>query len=362
MRQAYYYRAHHPGQAYIKKSVRKAAARVFEDLQPEQLQELIGRDIAHAPLTFGELCHLYSAHHLKSRPSRRDFESMYRQYWQPWANRFPATITRKEIRLWHLALEQTPGRANKGATCLKAVYNWGIRMEPLTCANPVTGLIRYRHVSRERFLDVQEVQRFIDGLSQLSAKPRAYLLLLLLTGCRMGEALQMRWADIDMRTRLWRKPRTKNGSSHAVPLPLQVMEVLSSLPRLSEWVFPGADGQHWSPCSARGIWEVFRQRWGMPDVRLHDLRRTAASYLAIAGENLPTIQSMLNHHSLTPTSIYARLNTKAVDRALQAQADRLYGLVTPSGKDPRLDQEPALLIEAAPALAVAIQPSHEWPG
>jgi integrase len=65
----------------------------------------------------------------------------------------------------------------------------------------------------------------------------------------------------------------------------------------------------------------------MDDVRLHDLRRTCASYLAMSGENLPTIQSVLNHKSLEPTSIYARLNTKATDRALQTQADRLCSLV-----------------------------------
>ena len=80
----------------------------------------------------------------------------------------------------------------------------------------------------------------------------------------------------------------------------------------------------------------------MGDVCLHDLRRTCASYLAIQGENLPVIQSVLNHRSLAPTSIYARLNTMATDRALQAQADRFcrvvlnFGLieqVTPSGGD-----------------------------
>ena len=65
----------------------------------------------------------------------------------------------------------------------------------------------------------------------------------------------------------------------------------------------------------------------MQDVTIHDLRRTCASFLAIEGENLPVIQHVLNHRSLAHTSIYARLNTKAVDRALQAQADRLCGLV-----------------------------------
>jgi site-specific recombinase XerD len=56
-------------------------------------------------------------------------------------------------------------------------------------------------------------------------------------------------------------------------------------------------------------------------------RHTCASYLAISGENLPTIQNVLNHSNLARIAIYARLNTKAIDRALQAQADRLGRLV-----------------------------------
>jgi integrase len=108
-----------------------------------------------------------------------------------------------------------------------------------------------------------------------------------------------------------------------VPLPVQVVETLTRLPRTSEWVFPGINGQPWSLGSIQKVWQLVRRRWNLQDVTLHDLRRTCASYLAISGENLPTIQNVLNHSSLAHTSIYARLNTKAVDRALQAQADRL---------------------------------------
>lgn len=335
VRQAYYYRAHQPGQTYIKKSVVKTSPHVFEDLQPEQLQALIGRDITSAPVTFKELCHLYASHHLNTRSSREGFDRMYRQWWQPWAHRLAHTITRKEIRMWHLALEHTPAHANHGATYLRALYNWGIRMELLSCANPVIGLMKYRQYARERFLDAQEAHRFMDGLFQLPLKPRAFFLLLLLTGCRMGEGLRLRWADVDASTRLWRKGRTKNGSSHVVPLPFQVMDALSALPRTCEWVFPGKNGNHWSRASVDNVWQLVRQQWNLGDVRIHDLRRTCASYLAISGENLPTIQNVLNHRSLTPTSIYARLNTKAMDRALQAQADRFSSLraVSQEGTD-----------------------------
>jgi integrase len=155
----------------------------------------------------------------------------------------------------------------------------------------------------------------------------------------MGEALQMRWADVDATSRLWRKPKTKNGTSHLVPLPLQVMRTIGSLPKTSDWVFTGQHGKPWSEASALKIWGLVRSRWNLDDVRLHDLRRTCASYLAMSGENLPTIQSVLNHKSLAPTSIYARLNTKATDRALQTQADRLCSLVSAVEVLPALTQK-----------------------
>jgi integrase len=133
----------------------------------------------------------------------------------------------------------------------------------------------------------------------------------------------MRWADVEWSTRLWKKPRTKTGTSHFVPLPVQAVEALARLPRQSAWVFDNGQGQPWSRPNVQKLWDKIRRQWQMDDVRIHDLRRTCASYLAIEGENLPTIQRVLNHTSLAHTSIYARLNTKAVDRALQTQADRL---------------------------------------
>lgn len=326
-RQAYYYRAHQPGQSFLKKPVAKATPVAFDDLHPEQLQTLIGRDTTESPLTFKELCHVYAAHHLNSRPSRLNFDRHYRQFWQQWADRLADSLIHKEVKLWYLSLSRTPGHANKAATFLKALYNWGIRMDLVSCPNPVLGLLRYRSVTRERFLTVGELHRFMLGLPHLSLKLRTFLLVLLLTGCRHGEARQMRWADVEMSTRLWRKPRTKNGTSHYVPLPVQVIELLQRLPHTSEWVFPGTLERPWSAAAAQKEWGKIRRLWNLDDVTLHDLRRTAASYLAISGENLPTIQNVLNHRSLTPTAIYARLNTKAVDRALQAQADRFCAIV-----------------------------------
>ena len=383
VRMAYQYRAWQPGQApRPRPAVRPSGGPVFEDLTAETLQAMLGRDCTTEPLTFQEISHLYAAHHLGKRVGRQNFERMYRTFWQHWESRPANSVTRKEVRLWHAGLGQTPSHANHAVTYLKALYNWATRMELVTCPNPAWGHVRFREYSRERFLSMEELQRFMDGLAHLPDKPRAYLVLLIFTGCRMGEARQMRWADLDPISRLWRKPRTKNGSSHVVPLPLQVMEAIRVLPKISQWVFPGVHGAPWSEASAHKMWSLVRSRWNMDDVRLHDLRRTCASYLAIQGENLPVIQSVLNHRSLAPTSIYARLNTKATDRALQAQADRFCSVRPHSGlieqnppaalgivrlalddqAERKLGPMPPAVVPIIPVVATRETQLSEWPG
>jgi integrase len=94
-------------------------------------------------------------------------------------------------------------------------------------------------------------------------------------------------------------------------------------------VFPGEKGHPWSTASIEKLWGRVRRQWNLEEVKLHDLRRSCASYLAMAGENLFTVQAVLNNASLQHTSIYARLNTKAVDRALQRQADRFFDIEGP---------------------------------
>ena len=291
-----------------------------------EIQAVLQRDRAVQPVRFGELARLYATQHLAQRPSRKNFDRLYRQYWRAWADVPASAIQRKTVVVWFMGLRDTPAHANKALTFLRRLYNWGQQFELVDCPNPTKHIPLYRQQSRERFLTQEEIQRLMQRLAFVPAKVRAFLLILMLTGCRCGEARTMRWTDLDRDARLWRKPHTKNGRSHMVPMPVQLIDSLDVLPRESEWIFPGSGGQPWSKATIDQAWYLLRRRLGLADVRLHDLRRTVASQLAISGANLPIIQSVLNHKSLGPTSVYARLNVQAVDRALQAQADRFTAL------------------------------------
>ena len=77
----------------------------------------------------------------------------------------------------------------------------------------------------------------------------------------------------------------------------------------------------------RYLWERLRRKMGLPDVRIHDLRRTASSWLSIHGSNIQVIPGMLNHKSLTSTQIYACLSVEPVRQALNDQCERMLGPV-----------------------------------
>jgi len=89
----------------------------------------------------------------------------------------------------------------------------------------------------------------------------------------------------------------------------------------SEWGIP------WEGTAIEHAWQKIRRRVGLDDVRIHNLRRTAASWLAINGSNLPVIQQMLSHKSLSSTQVYAKLSVAPVRLALDDQAGRMLGPV-----------------------------------
>lgn len=206
---------------------------------------------------------------------------------------------------------------------LRAMIRWGITLE-LCQTDPTSGVRRFPTQWRSRYLSEEELQRLRAHIATAFHKLRLFILVTIMTGCRRSEAITMKWTDLDLSAGRWIKPKTKSGKFHVVPLSKQLVEELKKESRHPVWVFPGQHDKHWSVAAVEKAWCKFRATCGLHDVRLHDLRRTTASHMVIHGENLTTVQHMLDHASLQPTAIYARLNVEALAQALQRHADRLY--------------------------------------
>ena len=257
--------------------------------------------------------------------------SYLRNQIMPWFQGRPiADITRREVQRWFATLHATPAAANRSLPILSLILRqaeiYGYRAED---SNPCAGLRRYRRRSRERFLTVGETRRLGAALAARESAtplPVAVVRLLLLTGCRQSEIRTLQWQDYREGHLFLRDSKT---GPRTVWLSSAARSVLDRLPRMDRWLFPASKGV--GPMRTEtlyGCWRTLRAAANLPDVRLHDLRHSYASFALQQGESVSTIGRLLGHRDPTTTLRYthfadalAREAVETVGAALAAQVD-----------------------------------------
>jgi integrase len=281
--------------------------------------------------TLRDLAGLYIEYHSRPRKkSWREDERLLKTYFQPLATLRASDCSREIISKWHQRLGADHGyyQANRCLALLSSIYGWAIRLGYWDGSNPVRAITRFREQHRERFLSTSEFARLQEALQgEPSVYWKTYFRLLLLTGARRTELLRARWEQINLIDALWTMPNTKAGRSHRLPLPLAAVRLLEGLPSRFEsaWVFPSGKRRDQPLMNANTAWKRIRKRAGLPDVRIHDLRRTNGSWLAAQGASLPLIGRVLNHSNPSTTAIYARLDLQPIREALEVNAKLMFG-------------------------------------
>jgi integrase len=302
----------------------EAIALIAKDQDPAQ-----ARFETRRAVTFGQLLDRYLVQHAPRKRSGHEDQKMAVRYLRDWKNRRLSSLRRADMVALHAQIGQrAPYAANRLLSLLRKMFNLAKLWELYHGENPVVGIERYPEEKRERFVEPRELPRVFQALAE---EPnlffQAVFLIGLLTGARKTEILTMQWEDVDLDQRLWRLPTTKAGRTHTLPLPKAVIKILRRLPRVhgNPYVFPGKyDGSHL--VNVTKAWLRIRQRADLPDVRIHDLRRTLGSWLAGEGASLPLIGKALNHTNVSTTQVYARLDVEPVRRALEANATKMLNL------------------------------------
>jgi integrase len=146
---------------------------------------------------------------------------------------------------------------------------------------------------------------------------------LCLSGCRKGEALTLKWEQVDFDRGVLCLADSKVGARD-VPIGLPALNLLQALPRVEDnpHVFPGrASGK--PIVGLQKVWERVRAVAGFSDLRLHDLRHGFASVGVNRGVSMALLQGLLGHSSPTTTSRYTHLQTDP----MRAEADRIAGAI-----------------------------------
>jgi integrase len=145
--------------------------------------------------------------------------------------------------------------------------------------------------------------------------------LLLFTGCRLREILNLKWEYVDLERGVLFLPDSKSGRKTVI-LNAPAMMVLNELERVSPFVVPG-DKLESPRADLKRPWQAITMRAGLTGLRLHDLRHTYASFGAGGGLGLPIIGRLLGHSQASTTARYAHLDNDPLRRASEAIAGRI---------------------------------------
>jgi integrase len=299
--------------------------------------------------TVGSLADRYMAQEIE--PARKPATvALYRKYLN---NHIRPAIGSKrardvaytDIAKLHRAIgAKAPVTANRVASLVGSLFRWAAKAGELPRGheNPARDVTRYKEQPRERYLNTGEWARLGDALREaetvglpweidsrkptakhaprpenrraiFSPAPIAAIRLLLLTGCRVGEILKLRWPEIDFDRGLMLLPDSKTGRKPVI-LNSPALQVLSTLPRIGTFVIAGDD-----PGKPRADlnrpWRAIAKRAQLDGVRLHDLRHSFASVGAGLGLGLPIVGKLLGHTAPTTTARYAHLDANPLRRA-----------------------------------------------
>jgi len=284
--------------------------------------------------TVSDLAERFDKEHIAVRlkaSTAKEYRGNLRRFILPALGRLAVPeITRADVAKFHHDLRHIPYQANR---CLEVVSKmfvlaemWGLRPDG---SNPRKHIRKYPEEKRERFLSAAELRRIGEVLREMESErvelSSAILAarLLILSGCRLGEIMTLKWEYIDFHECALRLPDSKTGKK-IVHLGAPAVEYLHDAQRIdgNPWVITGTlTGKPLN--DLQPFWQRVRARAGVKDVRIHDLRHTFASTAVASGQGLPMIGKLLGHTQVQTTARYAHLAADPIRSAADSVATSL---------------------------------------
>ncbi|WP_347938772.1 tyrosine-type recombinase/integrase [Rickettsia oklahomensis] len=281
--------------------------------------------------TFKEFYDRYLDEYSKINNKRwKDYAASVDRYAKHLYNRKISTIQKADIQELFNKLTKT-GKygANRFLEVLSPVFSKAIEWELLT-VNPVIGIKKHKEQSRDRYLTREEIPRFFTAISEEQNQVmKDFFLIALYTSVRKDNVLTMRWEQISFADKQLYLPDTKNGDPHRLPLLDQAVEILKARKEQSDsiWVFPSETSSSGHLQEPKKAWKRICKKAGIENLRIHDLRRTIPSWMAMTGANQYVIGQLLNHRDPRSTAVYTRLATDTAREYMQKAINEMISTV-----------------------------------
>lgn len=277
--------------------------------------------------TWGELFEWYMEDHAKLK--KRTWEEDKKQndlYCAGWKNQSLSTLDRAFIKRWHRNIGKKRGKfaADRTLATVKSIFNRAIDEGKYSGENPAVGVELFHKspekYSRTRFMDAEEMARFLAALDAYPDQDMAdFFRLCLFTGARRGNVQAMKWAHLHENNATWVIPGSESKSGKEVRMPILppaglVLNRRKANRKSEVYVFPakrkGGSTPHMT--EPKKAWAAICTAAKIEDLRIHDLRRTLGSWMAMDNASLAVIGKALGHSNSKTTEIYARMNLDPV--------------------------------------------------
>jgi len=297
-------------------------------------------------ITFSDLVALFMRRHVETEALRDSTRANYRKAISElllvWGARSLESIRFADVEEFHRANGHRKSAANNCIRVAHLMFEKAAQWELTDRRNPAHGVKLFPENKRKRYLSAEERSRLNrvlgEALQRVRRTPESRtgpwvrwshvyaVRLLLLTGMRMSEVLDLEWSWISRERLEIILPHSKTGQS-VRPISPAVLDLLDELetyrkPKVPQVVY-GQNDQRIHRSSLGVAWGRLRAAAGLDDVRIHDLRHSAASAAINAGCTLKEVSVLLGHRNPKTTARYAHLSEGAGRAAAKRMTDAI---------------------------------------
>ena len=295
--------------------------------------------------TLGELVNRYCEEELPKKPRTAKFQKRQLIWWKNELGSMrlsdisPSVIVERREKLRKAGLSGrrcSPSTVNRYLSALSHAFTIAWKEWEWIEDSPMKRVSKFKEPrGRVRFLSDDERKRLLKACQDTDWRLYIVVVLALSTGMRRGEIMNLSWTDVDLDAGKITLQDTKNGERRGVPLTGLAEELLFAFahkgdrPQDTELLFPGhrraVRGKPRQPVDLRQPWEAALEAAGVEDFRFHDLRHSAASYLAMNGASLTDIAEVLGHKTLQMVKRYSHLSETHTKQVVASMNEKIFG-------------------------------------
>ena len=329
----------------VRQRARSLGGQVADGRDP-QGERMAEREAARG-VTFGKLAQdffLAKPENVKET-SWKTYQNLYRSHLKPLADKPVAQLTRYDFQriVDDMAARGRSGSISPTVALASKIVRFGVAREKYPIeTNVVRDVERPGHTTRQRrALDDAEMRKLWDALDAINEPWNAVLLTQMFTGCRISEAVNMRWENFSTDLAWFALPENKTSTPHWLFVPQTIRDVLPE-PRARGNVWMEKPRKFPSNATAR-----LRQITGISDFEPHTLRVTFKTTLASLGISQEIRDMALNHAKQGMDAVYNKYTYAAEIRDAVIRVESAYltrfGFTTPS-YDAEADGSPRNII------------------